>query len=140
MEVENMNCEINNEVAMDLMALYMSQSASPDTRKIVEAYLEAHPELAVKFARQTAEAPVVAEVSTLAKVRRALQQRNMNLAFAIACTLAPFTTWFEDGRSGFHSWMMLRDLPSLGCAFWAAAVGFWFGYWHWAKRTRATGL
>jgi anti-sigma factor RsiW len=135
-----MNCEINNEVAMDLMVLYMSQSASPDTRKIVEAYLEVHPEVAVRFAKQTADAPVVGEFSALAKVRRALKLRNMNLAFAIACTLAPFTFWFDEGPSGIHSWMMVRDLPSLGCAFWAAAVGFWFGYWHWTKRTRATGL
>ena len=135
-----MNCEISNDVAMDLMSLYMSQSASADTRKILEAYLAVHPEQAINFARQSAGAPIVAELNALSRTRRALQQRNMNLAFAIACTVAPFTFWFDGGHGGFPSWMMLRDLPSLACAFWAAAVGFWFGYWHWAKRTRATGI
>lgn len=135
-----MNCEISNDVAMDLMTLYMSQSASADTRKIVEAYVAAHPELAINFARQSAGTLVAAELDALGRARRALANRNMNLAFAIACTVAPFTFWFDGGHSGFPTWMMLRDLPSLACACWAAAAGFWFGYWHWAKRTRATGL
>jgi anti-sigma factor RsiW len=135
-----MNIELTEAVVLDLLPLYLGQSASEDTRRLVEAYLAANPALATRFASQPATASSRAEQQTLRRARAALRQRSFNLAFAIACTLAPLTFWVEDGPGGVHSWMMVRNLPSLACAFWVMAAGFWIGYAIWARRTRATGL
>jgi len=130
------------EVVLDLMPLYLGQSVSGETRRLVEGYLAEHPEVAARFARQTAEpgASVREELAALRRTRATLRQRDVQLAFAIACTVAPFTFWVDRGASGTHVWFLLRDLPSLGMMLWVMAAGFWVGFGVWTNRTRATGL
>jgi hypothetical protein len=45
--------EITRNVIIDLLPLYMADELSPDTRVLIEKYLETHPELA-EIAKQTA--------------------------------------------------------------------------------------
>jgi anti-sigma factor RsiW len=134
--------ELSEDVILDLMPLYLGQSASAETRRLVEGYLVAHPELAARFARPSERVAAVVqdEVATLRRTRAALRQRDVQLAFAIACTVAPLTFWVDGGAGGTHVWMLLREVPSLAMAFWAMAAGFWVGFAVWSKRTRATGL
>lgn len=138
-----METQISEDVILDLMPLYLAQSASDDTRTVVEQFLANHPELAAKAGRSMKNGDGAVnrnEVSVLRRTRSALRQRDFNLAFAIACSVAPFTFWYGGAETHHRVWMMMRDLPSLGLAFGVAAVGFWFGYAIWERRTRATGL
>ncbi len=134
--------ELSEDVILDLMPLYLGQSASAATRRLVEEYLAAHPEVAARFARQSAGTGGGAqeEVAILRQTRAALRQRDVQLAFAIACTIAPLTFWMDRGASGTHVWMLLREVPSLAAMLWVMAAGFWVGFAVWSKRTRATGL
>jgi hypothetical protein len=138
-----MELQLTEDVILDLMPLYLGNAASAQTRKLVEQYLVEHPATAAQAARQAHEEgreSMRDELSTLRRTRNALRQRDFNLAFAIACTAAPFSFWYDGVHGGSRGWLMLRDLTSLGLAFWAAAVGFWIGYAIWERRTRATGL
>ena len=138
-----MEMQWTEEVILDLMPLYLGDAASASTRKLVEQYLAEHPAMAAQAARKAHEVgrdSMRNELSALRRTRHAIRQRDFNLAFAIACTAAPFSFWYDGVHGGSRGWLMLRDLPSLGMAFWAAAVGFWIGYAIWQRRTRATGL
>ena len=130
----------SEDVILDLMPLYLGQSASAGTRRLVEEYLAEHPEMAARLGAKLGGPEAHAELETLRRTRNALRQRNFMQAFAIACTLAPLTFAVDMRGHESHFWMMLRDLPSLAMAFWAAAAGFWVGYGIWARRLRSTGL
>jgi len=132
--------ELSEDVVLDLMPLYLGQSVSGETRRLVEGYLAVHPEFAARFARQSAGADSRFEVEALRRTRAALRQRDVQLAFAIACTVAPFTFWVDGRASGTHVWFLLRELPSLAMMLWVMAAGFWAGFGVWTRRTRATGL
>lgn len=131
---------LSEDVILDLMPLYLGQSASAGTRHVVEEYLAQHPEMAARLHAKLGAPEAHAELATLRRTRHALRQRSFMMAFAIACTLAPLTSVFETGEHGGSFWMMVRDIPSLAIAFWVAAVGFWVGYAIWARRARSTGL
>lgn len=138
-----MEMQLPEEVILDLMPLYLGKSASAQTRKLVEQYLVNHPQIAAQATRQAHQQgreSMDGELSALRRTRIALRQRDFNLAFAIACTAAPFSFWHNGVHGGSRGWLMFRDLPSLGMAFWVAAFGFWIGYAIWESRTRATGL
>lgn len=135
-----MQIELAEDVILDLMPLYLANSASAQTRTLVEQYLVDHPQAAAHAAHQQGRESMRAELSVLRRTRSALRQRDYCLAFAIACTAAPFSFWSDGVHGGARGWLMLRDLPSLGMAFWVAAIGFWVGYAIWQRRTRATGL
>jgi hypothetical protein len=138
-----MEMQLTEDVILDLMPLYLGNAASAQTRKLVEQYLVEHPAMAaqaVHKAHEEGRESMRNELTALRRTRSALRQRDFNMAFAIACTAAPFSFWYDGVHGGSKGWLMIRDLPSLGLAFWAAAIGFWVGYAIWQRRTRATGL
>jgi len=138
-----MEMQLTEDVILDLMPLYLGNAASAQTRRLVEQYLVEHPATAAQAAlkaNQEGRESMRDELSALRRTRNALRQRDFNMAFAIACTAAPFTFWYDGVHGGSRGWLMMRDLPSLGLAFWAAAAGFWIGFAIWQRRTRATGL
>jgi hypothetical protein len=132
--------QLSDDVILDLMPLYLGQSASADTRRVVEAYLAMHPELASRLGERCATEGADGELETLRRTRHAIRMRNWQLSLAITLTLAPLSFWFESGASGSHFWMLVREVPSLAEALWVAAAGFWVGYAIWSRRTQATGL
>lgn len=131
--------QLSDDVILDLMPLYLGQSASADTRRVVEAYLATHPGLASRLGERCAPS-ASAEVETLRRTRYAIRMRNWQLSLAMMLTLAPLSFWFEFGPNGSHFWMLVREVPSLAMALWVAAAGFWVGYAIWSRRTQATGL
>jgi anti-sigma factor RsiW len=141
---------ISRNVIQDLIPLYLADEASPDTRVLVEDFLAADPELAAEVARLNASSPIQTltggnvmslpqdhEAQTLARTRSELTQRSWNLGLAIAFTTFPCSFIFAHGHI---QWMLVRDIPSLAMASWAAAAGFWVGFAIHRRRLRATGL
>ncbi|MFZ3339464.1 MAG: hypothetical protein WA609_08795 [Terriglobales bacterium] len=141
---------ISRNVIQDLIPLYLADEASPDTRAVVEEFLAADPELTAEVARLKSSSPSQTltggnvmslpldhEVQTLARTRSELAQRSWNLGLAIAFTVFPCSFIFAHGHV---EWMLMRDIPSLAMASWAAAAGFWVGFVIHQRRLRASGL
>ncbi|MGA7291166.1 MAG: hypothetical protein WBW53_02755 [Terriglobales bacterium] len=141
---------ISRNVIQDLIPIYLADEASLDTRAVVEEFLAADPELAAEVERLQSNSPrqtftggkVMSlpqdhETQTLMRTRSELAQRSWNLGLAIAFTVFPFSFIFAHGHI---EWMLVRDIPSLAMASWAAAAGFWVGFAIHRRRLRATGL
>jgi anti-sigma factor RsiW len=142
--------EVTRNVIQDLLPIYLGGEASAESRALVDEFLKRDPALAADVERQKSDLlkqtftgghamslPQDLEVKTLARTRAELTRRSWMLALAIAFTLFPLSIVVE----GTHvRWLMLRDVPSLALAFWAAAAGFWVGFIVHNKRLRSTGL
>lgn len=136
---------ITRDVVRDLLVLCQAGDASADSRAIVDTWLRSDPELA----RQAEEAragvalpstvalPPSAEARTLERTRQLLRVRARTMAMAVFFTLLPLSFVFKNGRVTF---MLIRDEPAIGLAWWAIAASLWV--WHVAvrRRLRVTGL
>jgi len=144
------NVEITRNIIQDLLPLYLAEEACPETRVLVEEFLARDPALAAEAARQksgsvekiltggtTMPLPDGHEAETLARTRARLQRTAWILALAIAFTLVPFSCSFDDSHV---TWMMVRDVPRMAFAYWAAAAGFWIAYFISRHRLRSAGL
>jgi hypothetical protein len=137
---------ITRNVIQDLLPVYFAGEASPDTKQLVEDFFRGDPEFA-RMAQQNSrlhlEAPAVnpaahAEAEALFRTKRAIRQRSWLMAFAIFCTLVPFTVAFDSSRGlVFFMW---RDAPALAMALQVAGIGLWIGYFVRARRLRRTSL
>lgn len=131
---------ITRDVVTDLLPLYESGEASPDTRALVEAYFRSDPEFErlVKAARTASPGVATStdvvhgalELEALRRTRKALRIRSWIMGFAIFFTLLPFS--FGD-VSGYGSFFMLRDVPESRVSFVAAAVLWLFYAKQWWK-------
>jgi hypothetical protein len=131
--------EVSRNVIVDLLPLYNSGEASPDTAALVEDYLRRDPSL-----RRLAEAPEAeaqpaprtdAERIAVERTRRLLRRRQWTMAAALLCTLLPFS--FGD-LEGF-SFVMFRDVPA-SRLLWVAGAALWLVYAQLRRSTRTTGL
>ena len=142
--------EITRNIIQDLLPLYLAGEASPETRVLVEEFLARDPALAAEAARQKSGSvekilaggtimplPQDHEAETLARTRAKLQRTAWILALAIAFTLVPFSFTFDNGHI---TWMMVRDVPRMAFAYWAAAAGSWIAYFIKRHRLRSAGL
>ena len=137
---------VTRETVKDLLPLYVSGEASPDTRTLVEAFLREDPEL-----RRLAEALREEELApargasvpsgsgreALARTKDLLRRRTWTLALALFFTSLPFSFVFGDSGLRF---LLIRDAPALGSASWAAALALWIAYAVTLRRLRVTGL
>jgi xanthine/uracil/vitamin C permease (AzgA family) len=73
----------------------------------------------------------------LARTRSEISHRSWNLGLAIAFTTFPCSFIVAHGQI---QWMLIRDIPSLAMASWAAAIGFWVGFAIHNRRLRSSGL
>jgi anti-sigma factor RsiW len=144
------NVELTRNIIQDLLPLYLAGAVSPETRAAVEEFLSRDAALAAEVERLKSDSlkqiltggtnmslPQDHETQTLARTRSTIAQRSWNLGLAIAFTLFPLSFIFEKGHI---QWMMLRDTPSMAMASWAAALGFWIGYFVHNRRLRTSGL
>ena len=131
--------EVNRNVIVDLLPLYNSGEASPDTKALVEDYLRRDPSL-----RRLAEAPETeappaprtdAERIAVERTRGLLRRRQWTMAAALLCTLLPFSF----GDLGEFSFLMFRDMPASRW-LWAAGAVLWLEYARLQRSTRTTGL
>lgn len=142
--------EITRYIIQDLLPLYLAGEVCPETRALVEEFMARDATLAAEVERLKSDSlkqiltggtnmalPQDHEAQTLARTRSELTHRSWNLGLAIAFTVFPFSSIFAGGHV---QWMLVRDIPSLAMASWAAAFGFWVGFIVHNRRLRSSGL
>jgi hypothetical protein len=131
--------EVTRDIVIDLMPLYQSGEASPDTRAAIEEFLRRDPSLA-KIANEDAAVGVPAgaelERRSVALTRATIQRRTWVMAIAILFTLLPFSFAFRGGEVTFF---MLRDQPQSAVLLLGAA-GLWLRYASLTRSLRTQGL
>ena len=134
---------ITKDVINDLLPLYEAGEASEDSRRLVEAFLEKHPEMSAgPAADATLKAAVVPTLErnrreALERTRRQISRRQMFFGAALASTLMPFSILV---RNGEVSWWMWRDAPDAAGVFIGVAVGCWIGYFRSRSHLRTAGM
>jgi len=123
---------ITKDIISDLFPLYAANECSPDTKRLVEEYLQRNPgeaaelrrivDTAIRLARLPS--PGLDEVHSLREARRRLRHRSWLLAAAIFFSLAPFSSFV----SGDKSWWMLRDAPNSALAYGIVGALCWLAY------------
>ena len=142
--------KITQNVVMDLLPVYLSGDASPDTKDLIEEFLRQDPELAKaveaqkrEFGRQqellepAGAPPVDHELRTLAQTRSLMERQKWSMALALMLTGFPFSFVFSGGHLAF---MIVRDQPLLAAASWFGAAILWIQYFITRRRLRLAGL
>lgn len=124
---------ITENVISDLLPQYAAHDCSADTRRLIEEYLQNHPQFAsrVQAATQDPLPGIVPgtpgsgdEMRSLTRTKLLLKQRTYFMAFAIFCSLAPFSVLHTHGRT----YWLLVESPVTAAAYGVAAVFMWAGY------------
>jgi len=142
--------KVTQSVVMDLLPVYLSGEASPDTKDLIEEFLRQDPEFAKEveaqkreFGRQQellqpAGAPSADhELRTLAQTRSLMERQKWALALALMLTALPFSFVASGGHLTF---MIVRDQPVLAAGAWVGAVILWIQYFITRRRLRMTGI
>jgi hypothetical protein len=142
--------KITQNVIMDLLPVYLSGEASPDTRNLIEEYLRQNPGFSSVVESQKREfdgqhellEPVDApsadhELRTLARTRLLMERQKWQMALALMLTGFPFSFVVSSGHLTF---IIVRDQPVLAVATWFGAAILWILYFLTRRRLRATGL
>jgi hypothetical protein len=142
--------KITQNVVMDLLPVYLSGEASPDTKDLIEEFLRQNPEFSsvveaqkLEFGRQhellePADAPSADhELQTLARTRLLMERQKWQMALALMLTAFPFSFVYGGGHFIF---IIVRDQPGLAVATWFGAAILWVLYFLTRRRLRMTGL
>jgi hypothetical protein len=137
---------VTRDVVKDLLTVYLAGEASADTRTLVEEWLRGDPALARDVEAARAE-PVglpptpgpapTAERLALETTRKLLKTRTSTLVIAILFTVLPLTFATDGSRITF---LLIRDAPIVGIAWWATAAATWIWHWWVRRRLRVSGL
>ena len=137
--------KVTRDVVTDLLPLYFSDEASPDTKQLVESFFREDPEFArlakekiqLRFEELNIQLPVQPEAEALARTKRVIRFRSWLMAFAIFFSLVPFTFADISGKPTFFMW---RDATVI--AAWSQALGIvlWIWYYLANRRLRRTSL
>ena len=136
---------VTRGVILDLLPLYLANEASPDTRALIERYLEQDAELArlvnekpdaLPFERTPAPLPEDNELKTLERTKTMLKVQSALLAVALFFSLLPLAGY----QSGQHRWAMLSDFPAGAIVSALLAVTTWVIYFAVKRRLRAAGV
>lgn len=123
---------VTTEVITDLLPVYFAKECSKDTKLLVEEFFKANPE----FERHAGELrspfpntipPALDKedaIRLLGKIRWLLKVRSYIMAFAILCSLAPFSFTFTEGK--FY-WFYAGS-PNTAIIYGVAAVVLWVSY------------
>lgn len=130
---------ITKSVIQDLFPLYAANECSDDTRRLVEAFLQQHPQeakewreaLELPLPRSAVPKPTTDETQAFARTKQALRARSWCLGVAIFFSLAPFSFYKGEKESVF----MIRDAPQAALAYAAVGVVFWLFYFMMRRRT-----
>lgn len=126
--------------------VYLAGEASADTRTLVEDYLQIDEGLAceVEVARAAplgaAAAPDLApnsEKTALDATRNLLKERTSTLVIAVLFTALPLAFVAEGSHLSF---VLIRDAPTVGLAWWLTAAIMWVWYARVRRRLRVSGL
>jgi hypothetical protein len=112
---------VHENVILDLLPVVRSGHASTESRSLVEAYLQAHPQLATYAALMpTPDAEL--ELRTLKCTRREVGRSGWNKGLAIFFTLLPFS-FIVDEQTGFR--FLFGNYPGLIVGMAVCAAAFW---------------
>ena len=135
---------VTKDVIQDLVVIYLSGEASPDTRRLVEEYLAGDREMAERVkASQSLAIPLATpppdlERRALDQTRRLLARKNTMLWLAMLMSYIPISFSFSSGDSSVH--FLFLDKPVQGLFFIALAIVFWTFFVITCRRLHATGL
>lgn len=124
--------KITRDVITDLLPVYLAGEASPDTRALIEEFLDENPDFAKLVAEQekpltstSINIPKEAEMQTLEKTKKILWQRSMYMGFAIFFSLFPASV---RGSSDEGIRWMWADTPIIPIASVLIAIVMWILY------------
>ena len=132
---------ITKNIISDLFPLYVINECSPDTRALVEDYLQKNPVEAEELRRVmiTTVSPALLppasldEVRAFREARRRIRRRSWLMAFAIFFSIAPFSFYANDHKT----WWMLRDAPQSAFVYGMLGLLGWIAYALERHRSRA---
>jgi hypothetical protein len=139
---------VTREVILDLLPVYLSGEASPDTRSLIEEYMKQDPELAQRIRLQWSDklaktAPSALspdlELQSFRRTRRLLGWQKWLFGFAIFFTAMSFSNEFsfEGGHfKEFH--FLLRDYPAEFGTCVALGLACWIAYFSIRRSLRST--
>ena len=137
--------KVTRDVVTDLLPIYFSDEASPDTKQLVESFFRTDPEFArlakekiqLRFEELNIQLPVQPEAEALARTKRAIRLRSWVMAFAIFLTALPFTFADISGKPTFFMW---RDATLVAACSQALGIVLWIWYYLANRRLRRTSL
>ena len=130
---------VTREVILDLLPVYLAGEASPDTRALIEEFVEQDKELAQRIRVQWADnfakiAPAALqpdlELRSLRRTRAIIGWQKWLFGFGISFTAIALTSQisFENGRiKDFH--FLMRDFPAQFGTFALLAIACWSCYY-----------
>jgi ferric-dicitrate binding protein FerR (iron transport regulator) len=133
---------ITRDIVQDLLAVYLAGDASPDTRSLVEDWLNKDRDLARQVEAARRELPSVAlpdrsvEMRALTSTKRRLRRKGILLGMAIWVTALPLTVRFNS--EGFQG-LMITDWPERAIVL-SMAVVLWALYARVSRGLRVSGL
>ena len=136
-----MTTTVAKGVIEDLIPVYLSGEASPDTKQLVEQYVLAHPEMATllhlpNLPGVTGSASPDLGLQALRQTRKLLQQRTTTLAVAAALSASIFTIV----QGSTIRFLMFRDAPGVAWLLLAASL-ISYGRFYWiCRKLVVTGL
>ena len=142
---------VTRGVIMDLLPVYLAGEAGSETRALIEEFMKQDPAFALTVEKQKIALgteseslkagndalPRDLELQTLAKTHSMIERRGWFLALALMFTAFPFSFQFD--KSSF-TFLLVRDVPMLALACWAAAVVFWILHIRIRRQLRNIGL
>ena len=128
---------ITKDIITDLLPLVQAGEVSDDTRKLVEIYLNDHPDFAREtkaamkdpFPKAAVSTPNLEVLSSLRKAKRRLRLRSTILALAIFFSLCPFSFI----HTGDRSYFLFTESANSALVYGAVGIAFW-AIWATMKR------
>ena len=143
--------KITRNVLNDLLPVYLSGEASPDTCALIEESLRSDPDFArlveaqkkdltnqddLLKGRMVSLAPD-RELQTLGRTKAMLERRKWLMALALMFTVFPFSFMASDSELRF---LLLHDQPRVAAACWILAAVFWGLHLQTRSRLKSSGL
>jgi hypothetical protein len=139
---------VTREVILDLLPVYLSGEASPDTRSLVEQYLKQDPELAQRIRLQGSDnlaktapsaLPPDLELQSFRRTRRLLGWQKWLFGFAIFFTAMSFSNEFSFSGGHFNEFhFLLRDYPAEFGSCVVLGLACWIAYFSIRRSLRST--
>ena len=137
--------KITRDVITDLLPLYETGEASPDSRRLIEEFFQQDPEFARLVQSESTQTvpghspaplPKELEMQTLEKTKNLLRRRTWLMASAILFSLWPFSFTF-DSHGFYWAW---AQTPLVAVAFLAVAAFLWVLYLRTIRHIKNSGI
>ena len=141
---------VTRDIVLDLLPVYLSGEASPDTRALVEEYMKQDEDLARRIRLQWAESlakvsptslPPELELRSLRRTRGLLGWQRWLFGFAITFSALSLTSEIQFEGGGVKEFrFLIRDFPAQFGTCLLLGLACWLAYYLIRRRLRVTGL